>query len=366
MSSTTRHSEGIADSRAAHNLVVGANGFVGRWLVLELLTRGVPVAAAVRDGGRGANGLRQWLRGHGVDDSVMVTVTSDITRPDLGFGPADEALLGEVRDVFNVAALYRFGLSAEDARSANADGALHVLQWTATRPSLRRRVPLSGYRVGRSNHPQFPLPPDESRALYARLGAYEASKAEGDAAVRVTAPRLGVPLTVVNPSTVIGHSATGEAAQYIGLAGLVEQLWKGRLPALVGSRRTYIPVVAIDYLARFMAAVPERDEGPIRLHAVLDSTTPCLPDLVALLADHLDVRVPRLRLPVGVVRRLPRALTAVDPETLSFLSEDRYDTGSADQLARAAGLQHPPVDETLRRWASRLVCDRFGAATTGA
>src|SRR5664279_1290414 len=44
--------------------------------------------------------------------------------------------------------------------------------------------------------------------------------------------------------------------------------------------------------------------------------------------------VPRARIPVGLIRRLPVALTHADPETLSFLSTDPYPTPPADELAR--------------------------------
>ncbi|GHH82701.1 bifunctional protein [Kitasatospora indigofera] len=346
-------------------LVLGATGFIGRWLVLELLSSGRTVAAAVRGGRKRDGELRKWLGAHGADERGLLTVEADITRPGLGLSPADDAHLTTVRDVFNTAALYRFGLSRAEAHAANVDGALHALRWAATRPRLRRLVHISGYRVG-TGPAVFPLPPHEADERYARLGAYEASKLEGDAAVRVEAVRLGVPLTVVNPSSVIGHSVTGEAGQYIGLASLVEQLWHGRLPALPGSRRTFLPVVAIDHLARFLAAVPEHDSGPLSVHAVLDPMTPDLPELVALVAAHLGVRAPRRLIPTTVLRRLPRALTRTDPETLSFISEDRYDTSSAEQLAEAAGIGHPPVEDLLRRWAARLVADRFGTAATGA
>ncbi|GAA0659395.1 hypothetical protein GCM10010193_07800 [Kitasatospora atroaurantiaca] len=342
------------------SLVLGATGFIGRWLVLELLTQGHPVAAGVRGGAERDGELRGWLRDHGAEDGALTTVAVDIARPGLGLAPEDEERLGAVRDVFNLAALYRFGLSREEARAANVDGAANAVRWAATRPGLRRLVHLSGYRVG--GH-EAPLPPERADRLYRTLGAYEASKVEGDTVVRVLAPELGVPLTVVSPSTVIGHSVTGEAGQYIGLAPMVEQLWSGRLPALAGSRRTFVPVVAIDHLARLLAAAPVHDEGAVRHHVVLDPATPELPMLIALLAQHLKVRAPRLILPVGLVRRLPRALTGVEPETLSFLSEDRYDTSSADRLAAAAGLRHPPVDELLRRWADRLVVEGFGSAT---
>jgi pimeloyl-ACP methyl ester carboxylesterase len=166
----------------------------------------------------------------------------------------------------------------------------------------------------------------------------------------------------VNPSTVIGHSTTGEAGQYIGLADLVRNLWTGRLPALAGTSRTFVPVVTVDHLARFTAAIPEHDPEPGGVHCVLDEDTPDLPELVRLLAGHLGVRAPRLIVPVGLVRRLPTALTGVDPEGLTFLSEDRYDTRSAHRVEAAAGLRPPPVEPALRRWADRLVAERFGTA----
>ncbi|MFE6054439.1 SDR family oxidoreductase [Kitasatospora sp. NPDC056446] len=341
-------------------LVLGATGFLGRWLVLELLARGEPVAAAARGTGS-ADVLRRWLRDHGADDTALTTVAADLTRPGLGLAPEDDARLGEVRDVHNLAARYDFGLTRAQAEPPNVHGALHALEWSATRPGLRRLVHLSGYRVGRDPRPRYPLDERTTAALYTRLGAYEASKQLGDAAVRVAAPRLGVPLTTVNPSSVIGHSVTGEAGQYLGLAQLVRQLHRGRLPLLPGTRNTFLPVVTVDHLARFLAAVPEHDRAPVQTHTVLDPTTPRLPDLIALLAGHLGVRPPRGLIPVALVRRLPRALTGAAPETLTFLSEDRYDTASADRLGSAAALSHPPLTPAVTRWAARLVADGFGA-----
>ncbi|MEV5750439.1 alpha/beta fold hydrolase [Actinoallomurus sp. NPDC052308] len=340
-------------------VVIGATGLLGRWLVLELLNRNRAVAAIVR--GRETE-LRDWLRDRGADPTRLTVVRGEITEPGLGLTAADDETLGDVRDVFNAAAVYRFGLDRETARKANVDGALHVLDWAATRPRLRRLIHVSGYRVGLDPAPTYPIPAAELDALYRARGAYDASKTEADAAVRVTAARRGVPLTVVNPSTVIGHSGTGEAGQYIGLAELVQNLWAGRLPALAGTPRTFVPVVPVDYFARLTAAIPEHDPEPGGLHWILDEATPNLPELVRLLAEHLGVRAPRRLVPLPIVRRLPRAVSRVEPETLTFLTEDRYDTGSADKVAAAAGLTRPPVRPALRHWADRLVADRFGAA----
>ncbi|AUG81475.1 hypothetical protein CFP65_6843 [Kitasatospora sp. MMS16-BH015] len=355
-------------------LVLGAAGFLGRWLTLELLAQGHPVAAATTTPASAA-ALRDWLHAHQADTTSLTTLQADLTHPTLALTPEADAALRSVRDVHNLAARYRFGLSRPEAQAANTDGPVHALHWAARLPELRRFVHLSGYRISTATPVPHPLPSAEATRLYRKLGAYEASKRAGDSAVRTLAPQLGVPLSVVSPGVVIGHSVTGEAGQYIGLAPLVERLWRGRLPVLPATPRTFLPVVAVDHLARFLAAVPSHDHAqhshhaaatpntaPTSRHTVLDPATPALPALVDLLADHLGVPAPRRTVPVGLVRYLPSRLTGLDAESLSFLSEDRYDTTSADRLAAAAGLTHPPVADLLRRWATRLVAEDFGAS----
>ncbi|MEV6070702.1 alpha/beta fold hydrolase [Nocardia sp. NPDC052001] len=312
-------------------IVFGATGFLGRALVAELLGRGQRVAAAMRK-----DTLTPWLIAQGVDIARLELVTADITRPLAGLPIA--------RDVYNAAGRYAFGLGADEARATNVIGAVNVLEWAATLPELRRLVHVSGYRVSTADGT-----PD-----YDELGAYEASKFEGDLAVRTRARELAVPLTIANPSAVIGPG------QYIGPASLVEQLWNGQLPALPGGPDTFVPIVTVDYVAKFLAEIPEYPAG--EHHWILDDATPPLPELIGTIANHLGVRAPRRSIPVSLLRRLPRALTGADPETLSFLSTDRYPTASARALAAHAGLEMPSATAALRDWADELVAARFGAA----
>ncbi|WP_046729257.1 alpha/beta fold hydrolase [Streptomyces humi] len=323
----------------ADSIVFGAGGFIGRSLVAELLRRGHPVAAAVRGSGAG---LTAWLDGQGVDRTALTVVRADLTSP--GLGLTDEGLTG-VRDVYNAAARFAFGMTAAEARAVNVAGAARVVEWSAALPKLRRLVHISGYRMAAAED----VAPD-----YRAHGAYEASKQEGDTAVRTRARELGVPLSIANPSTVIGPG------QYLGLATVVSDLWRGRLPALPGGPDVFVPVVTLDHFVRFLAALPDDQESAGGTYYVLDDSTPELPGLVGLLAEHMGVRPPRRSIPVGVLRRLPRALTRADPETLSFLSADRYDTASAQALSATHGLSMPPVATALRQWADDLVATRFG------
>jgi nucleoside-diphosphate-sugar epimerase len=343
-------------------LVFGATGFIGRWLVKELLQQGVPTNAAVRDIGR-SRSLTDWLDGQDADTSLLRFIEVDLSRDGLG---VDGGALWHVSEVYNVAGAYAFGMTADAARAANVDTSRRVVEFASTLPALMRLVHLSGYRVGGQDAASVPWPVAKRKDLYSRLGAYEASKVESDAVVQATAQKLGVPLTVANPATVIGDSVTGESHQILGLATTIRDLVRGKLMAVPGNSATFVPVVTVDYLARFMTLLPTVDATLGQSYWILDDDTPSLPDLVKLIANYHGLRVPRMRIPVGLVKRLPAAITRADPETLSFLSTDRYPTGPATALAHSHGLSLPDVRAALTVWSSYLIANDFAEAPRSA
>ncbi|MCT9868669.1 SDR family oxidoreductase [Paenarthrobacter aurescens] len=342
-----------------HALVFGATGHIGQWLVRELLQQGVTVTAAVRTKDSFQR-LAGWLAEHDAGGRPAFVLV-DFSRDDLGQDPASNDF-ASVTEVHNVAGAFAFGMTAADAYSANVTSAERVVRFAAKLPALTRLVHLSGYRVGGQDPANVPWDDSRRAREYKRLGAYEGSKVESDAVVQSVAASLGVPFTMVNPASVIGDSVNGESTQVLGLATSVMDLFRGKLPALPGNDRTFVPVVTADYLASFMALVPTRPEAENASYWVLDDATPPLPDLLRMLGKHLKVRIPWLTIPSGLLKKLPPKLTGADPETLSFLSEDRYPTAPAVALAEAHGLHHPPVGPALRRWADYLVAAELVAS----
>ncbi|MFT3770410.1 MAG: alpha/beta fold hydrolase [Minicystis sp.] len=339
-------------AREAEILVTGATGFVGRWLLAALTRRGRKVAALVRGARAREAELARFVERLGGDASRLSVVEGDIEAPGLGLSVE----LPAVRVVYHLAARFAFGLGAEDARRANVDGTRHALEWAARRPALDRFVFLGGYRMSRVD----PATLDEAalRAAYAS-GAYEGSKFEAHAVFRARARALGLPWTAVHPSSVIGDSRTGETPQLTGLGDTVKRLHEGKLPALAGSPRTFVPVVTVDYLAEYLATVPASAATTGQDLVVFDPASPPLFELLARVAQHLGVAAPRRAVPVSLLRALPPALTGVDRESLGFLSEDRYDTAAGDAHAAAMGLRHPPLATALTRWCDHLVATRF-------
>ncbi len=349
-------------------MVTGGTGLIGRWLLAEL-TRSRTVVAIVRGAKQREEELRSFVGAHGGDGRRLVVVEGDIEVPGLGLGDA----FAGVRDVYHVAARFAFRLDADAARRTNVQGSLNVAAWAKARRSLRRFVYLGGYRMVAPSSPLhdrgFPMSDDERARLYREHGGYEASKHESFLAIRDYAAKNGLPWTAVHPSSVIGDAATGETTQTTGFGDLVERLHAGRLPALVGSKRTFLPLVTVDYLARVLATVPERAETVGKDLCVLDPRTPELPELVARIARHVGVVAPTRVLSPRLVGALPPWLTGIEPESLRFLSEDRYDVRAAEAHAAAAGIERPPIETSIERWASYLVSKRFGkdpSADTGA
>ncbi|MEU5883892.1 alpha/beta fold hydrolase [Spirillospora sp. NPDC047279] len=333
-----------------HALVFGATGLIGRNLVLALGRAGVRVSTASRSRDSYER-LERWLAEHG-HPRPPADLRVDFASPSLIAGDLQP---DGITEVYNCAGAYRFGMTEDEARRANVDSVRAIVAFSARLPSLRRLVQVSGYRVSGQERPES----------YRDLGAYEGSRVEADAVFRTEVERLGVPWSIVNPASVIGDSRTGESDQYLGLASTLKDLWQGTLTAVPGNARTFVPVVAADYFARFMALLPEAEEAAGEAYWLLDDDTPAMPDLIALVADHYGVKAPRMRIPVPVVKRLPRRLTKADPETLTFLSSDRYPTGSARAFADRHDLVMPDTATTIRRWADHLAAHRFGDAPPG-
>ncbi|MFX0579776.1 alpha/beta fold hydrolase [Nocardia nepalensis] len=347
MTATTRHA-----------LVFGATGFLGRNLILTLDQAGVRVTAATRSRESFVR-LASWLADHGCGTAPgELRVDFDADQPVQG----EETAWMDVTEVYNCAGAYRFGMARDEARHANVDSVRSVVSFAAQLPHLSRLVHVSGYRVGGQDPNTVPWSGQRLARTHRRLGAYEASKVEADAVFQATADELGVPWSIVNPPTVIGPSTSGESDQQLGLAASLKDIWQGSAAALPGDSRTFVPVIPVDYLTRIMALLPTDPTTAGAAYWVLDDATPALPDLLSLVGQHYGVRVPRTRIPVALVKRLPRRLTKADPETLTFLSTDRYPTDSAHELARRHGLDLPDTNRTILRWADHLAAHRFGAA----
>lgn len=348
----TKYADRSTDSIDA--MITGATGFLGRWLLVELTARGRRVLAPIRNSARRADELRAFVEAHGGRADHVVPVEGDLDAPGLGLDDEARALLRTAKHVFHLGARFAWGLDPKEAHRTNVEGTASVVELAATIPSLDRLVLVGGYRMGpridASGRRHLP-----SETEIRRAGAYEASKHDAHRVALSRARALGVKVSSLHPSTVIGDSRSGESTQVTGLGETILALARGELPVRVGSRATFVPVVTVDFVARVLAELAD-DPGAEGLElTLLDERTPRLDALIDRAASILGVRAPRIRVPVGLVRLLPEALTKTSREALVFLDEATYPVDETNTWLRSRGLSHPDFDRSFERWVHALV-----------
>ena len=108
--------------------VTGATGFIGQFLVANLLKRGEPVYVLVRKAS--LKKLAAQRAAWGADDKQLIAVTGDLGMKNLGVADADvRKLKGKITHFFHLAAIYDLGATAEAQQAATSDSAALPPGW---------------------------------------------------------------------------------------------------------------------------------------------------------------------------------------------------------------------------------------------
>ena len=234
--------------------VTGGTGFIGRFVVANLLNRGEPVYVLVRKGSqKKLASLREiW----NADETRVVAVTGDLAKPNLGVAEAEIAKLkGKIKHIFHLAALYDINASAEAQELANIEGTRHAIGFAeAVNAGCFHHVSsiaAAGLYDGTFREDMF----EEAEELD---HPYFRTKHLAEGVVRNECKR---PWRVYRPGFVVGHSQTGYIDKIDGpyyFFKLIQRMRKVLPPwvptiGIEGGRINIVPVDfvadALDYLA---------------------------------------------------------------------------------------------------------------------
>jgi dihydroflavonol-4-reductase len=287
-------------------LVTGASGFVGSAVAAKLVERGFSVRALVR-----TTSPRTHLEGLDLEYVVGDLRSAETIRP---------AMAG-VRYLFHVAADYRLWARDRNEIVANNVTGTRIMMEEALRAGVERIVYTSSVATlavqtdGTSVDETVPL--DELKAI----GAYKRSKVAAERLVEQMIAEHGLPAVIVNPSTPIGPrdvkpTPTGR---------IIVEAALGRIPAFVD---TGLNLVHVDDVAQgHLAAL---DRGKIGERYILGGQNVQFSEMLAVIANLIGRRPPRLRLPRSAI--VPLALAA---ETVArFTGREPFVTMDALRMSK--------------------------------
>lgn len=251
-------------AEATSVLLTGATGFVGSFLLRELLATGLTVHCLVR--GDSAEGARERLLANleALDVSVeaeadrIVVVPGDVTLARFGLSESEyQELAGRVEAIYHTAAKVNFLTPYKWLRKATVSGTHEVLRFACAASAPLHHVSTAGIFNGRTGDnatlrdEQFPTGPADDMPL-----GY--SKAKWVAEQLVSAAReRGVPVTVHRPTQVWGDSRSGACQRN-------DFVWRfviGSVQAGVYPRnfRLKMNLVPVDYVCAAIVAISRQE-----------------------------------------------------------------------------------------------------------
>ncbi|MCL9657631.1 SDR family oxidoreductase [Pseudomonas protegens] len=340
--------------------VTGGTGFIGQHLLAHLSAKGHTVRVLMRRPER-LEALREQVDNLGGCASRVLAVAGDLERDQLGLSPADREALRHARVVFHLGAHFAWGLTLEQSRAVNVEGAKRVALLAAEQNS--RLVMIGGYMLQNHEHlrrigidPHHPQRTDWP-ALYRHVGGYEASKLEAHFVTLETMSAKGGELTVVHPATVCGHSRTGHILDGQPLVALIRNLVQGKLTAVPGTARHWLPLVTVDYLVELMTASAFDPAMAGQELLALDAQTPNLREMLVQVAQPLGLKSPKHHVSLRLLKWLlsipPVArFMNTQPEALDFIQTTRFDTAAVEQFASRHGIAKPDIRQSLQHTAT--------------
>jgi amino acid adenylation domain-containing protein/thioester reductase-like protein len=253
-------------------LVTGATGFLGIFLLEELLARGpfrtVYCVVRAESDVQAARRLRATFEKYGRRTELLervVALAGDVQRPRLGLSEAHYArLCAEVDVIYHSAADTHYVRHYAAMRGPNVDGTRHVLRLACTtRPKALHHV--SSVCVYGAVSTLLGLEEVEedfdllrSLPLMAVENGYTKSKWVAERLV-LEARARGLPVSIYRPGFIEGHSVTGVAnVDDLLCRMLVGCIRMGLYPDL--PRKFWLPA-PVDFMARAIAVLSQRAAG---------------------------------------------------------------------------------------------------------
>lgn len=298
--------------------------------------------------------LQQIIRDEQIEEELFSLIIGDITVENLAIEPTLNKMLREsVTHVFHLAAIYDLAVPETLANKVNVDGTNQVNRWVRTVQTLKRYVYFStayvaGDREGR-------IYETDLQSGQAFKNHYERTKYEAE--VLVNELKKDVPVTIIRPGIVVGHSKTGETIKFDGpyfILNFIERLkWLPFFPYL-GKGLAEGNFVPIDYITKATIYLAHVDKGIDKTYHLADPNPYRAKDIYRyMVEEHLGKRVmgyiPLICAKILLSLPSARRWLGVEKEALEYFEcQSEYDCSIAVQDLEGSGVSCPDFRNVLK------------------
>ncbi|SHG48167.1 thioester reductase domain-containing protein [Jatrophihabitans endophyticus] len=343
--------------------VTGATGFIGRFLLAELLDhREGPIYCLCRAGS--LDRIDELKSRLGDEHDRIVPVVGDLTRERLGVTAEDiEKLTGDVEHFFHLAAIYDITADADTQRVANVEGTRHALDLAAAVEAAHfhqtSSIAVAGLYRGVFTEDMFEEAQDVAH------NPYYLTKHEAEAVVR---RETRVPWRVYRPGAVVGHSETGEIDKVDGPYYFFKTIQRVRslTPSWlrgVGLEGGEINLVPVDFVAKAMDHLAHVADLDGRTFHLTDPEPMTVGGLLKALTKAAKAPQPSVNIDARALDALPARLTSsltrlpgarqltdlalaelgIPRESFAYLTyPTHFDSTKTRDLLAEAGIECPP------------------------
>lgn len=341
----------------------GFPGFISNQLIREVLRKnygeGTVNVLVLPSMTEKANFERMAIiRDFGISEDQFRIIEGDITKPGLGIHPEKNELLKErVTHVFHLAAIYDLAVPKDIAFRVNVDGTRNVNDWVRALKNIQRFTYFSTAFVAGKR--EGILYEDELIRPSAFKNFYEETKYEAE--VLVDSLKAEVPVTIIRPGIVKGHSKTGETIKFDGpyfIMNFIDRLrFMPFLPRL-GKGDTVVNLVPVDYIIEATTYLAFADKGAGKTYHLTDPKPYKVSELYEMMMAELLQKQPKGSVPLGLAKaglnfRVLRRYLGVEKEALDYFTwRGNFDSSQAQDDLKDSGIQCPDFKEGISAMAS--------------
>lgn len=286
-------------------------------------------------------------------------IKGDITDPSLFklTTQEKEQLSKEITHVFHLAAIYDLAVPKDIAYLVNVKGTQNLNEWVKHLPHLERYTYFStayvaGLREGTLYENEL-IRPERFKNYY------EETKYEAELLVEDL--KKEIPITIIRPGIVKGHTQTGETIKFDGPYFILHFFNRLRfLPIIpyLGTSNAVINLVPIDYILKATTYLCFHSNGEGKTYHLTDPKPYAVTKIYELLMKELLQKTPKGTLPLSMAKfflqfKPVQKILKVEREALDYFEwHGKFDCSNAQKDLYGSGINCPDFTEGLKAMVS--------------